>query len=92
MNINFHITAERVKELTWDDLETIELMEQGEFPVRGTRTLLMRFMADEQNNYLPETEAARILKSLKYDDIVNTVQAFGTAFRDYTLPKAKGNK
>lgn len=83
--------AENRKRLTWDDLETIEGMQNGDVSSKGVKQLAARFMADEKNQYLPFDRALKILGALSADDIGDVLRQFTEALNSTAVNPTSGN-
>ena len=92
VKIRFYFDAEtRRKRLTWDDLETVELMQEGRVSIGRLKELAARFMVDEKNEYLPHEKAVKVLGSLVEADIQDVLTQFVAALNEAAVPKASGN-
>ena len=91
MEINFYFSEQARKRLTWDDLDTIEMMQEGEVSTRRLRSLCARYMVDGNNVYLPHAKAMKLLGVLTEEEIQQTIKAFVEAMGQAALPKANGN-
>lgn len=87
----FDIQAENRKRLTWDDLETIEGMQNGETSIKGLKQLAARFMADEKNIYLPHEQALKVLGKLGADEISDVLRKFTEALQSAAVNPQNGN-
>lgn len=79
------------KRLTWDDLNTVEMMREGEVSARGLMALAARFMADEKNNYLPHEKAMKILGGLNNEDIQSVLKQFTEGMEQAAVPNMNGS-
>ena len=79
------------KRMTWDDLNTIEMMREGNVSTRGLMALAARFMADEHNNYLPHDKAMKVLGGLNEDDIKSVLAQFTEAMQGAAVPNTNGS-
>src|SRR5215216_1614869 len=79
------------KRMSWDDLETIEMMREGESSPRRLKTLAAHFMADDAGNYLPEDKALKILGSLTGDEISDTLKKFTDALQESAVSPQSGS-
>jgi hypothetical protein len=90
--IRFRFDAEeRKKRLTWDDLETIEMLQEGELSPRRVKALAARFMTDDKGQYLPYDKALKTLGSLMEEEIQDVLVKFIEAIREAALPKASAS-
>lgn len=86
--IRFRFDAEeRKKRLTWDDLDTMEMMQEGEVSSRRIKALAARFMTDDKGQYLPYDKALKVLGSLMEEEIADVLTKFGAAIQEAALPK-----
>lgn len=72
--------------MTWDDLNTIELLREGAASSLRLMQLAARFMVDEKNNYLPHDKAQKVLGALNEDDIRDVIAKFTEALNNAALP------
>jgi len=79
------------KRMTWDDLNTVEMMQEGNVSTRRLMAFAARYMADVNNNYLPHEKALRILGSLNETDIADVLKQFTEAMQGAAVPNASGN-
>lgn len=90
--IRFHFDNEqRRKRLTWDDMETIELMQEGQTSARRLKALAARFMVDEQGQFLPNDKALKILGSLTEEEVGDVLTQFVEALNGAAIPKSNGS-
>jgi hypothetical protein len=90
--IRFHFDNEqRKKRLTWDDLETIELMQEGETSPRRLKALAAKFMVDEKGEFLSDDKAIKILGALKEEEIVEVMSQFAEALNGAAIKKENGS-
>lgn len=90
INIHFHFTNELLRELNWDEMAALEEIDSGEFHPAPLKRIVARFMVDEELTPLTYPAANRILGKLKSGEIGDVLIQFAKAFREFTLPKAKG--
>lgn len=91
--IRFRFDAEeRRKRLTWDDLDTIEMMQEGEVSPRRIKTLAARFMVDDKGQYIPHEKALKVLGSLMEEEIADVLAKFSEAIQGAALPKANASE
>lgn len=79
------------KRMTWDDLNTLEMMREGDVSTRGLMALAARFMADANNKYLLHEKAMKILGGLNEDDIKAVLQQFTEAMQGAAVNPTNGN-
>lgn len=74
------------KRMTWDDLNTIEMLREGAASSLRLMNLAARFMVDEKNNYLSYDKAQKILGALNEDDIKDVIGKFVEALTNAAIP------
>lgn len=79
------------KRMTWDDINTIALMQEGDVNPHRLMAFAARYMADLNNNYLPHEKALRILGSLNEADIADVLKQFIEALQGAAVPNVSGN-
>lgn len=79
------------KRMTWDDLNTLEAMRDGDVSARGLMSMAARFMADDNNNYLDHAKAMKVLGGLNEDDIKSVLEQFTQAIQGAAIPNTSGN-
>lgn len=80
VKIRFFFDREKSnKRMTWDDLETIEMLQEGNTSARRLKSLAARFMVDDKNNYLDQKKAEQTLGSLSSDEIADVLKQFTDA-------------
>jgi hypothetical protein len=90
--IHFVIDQSSLKErLTWDDLETIELMQSGARPWGRLKLFAAHFMVDDAGAYLAEDKALKVLGKLTLADMEGTLTKFWEAFNGMTINPQSGN-
>jgi hypothetical protein len=90
--IRFRFDAEeRKKRLTWDDLETIEMLQEDGLSLRRVKALAARFMTDDKGQYLPYDKALKTLGSLMEEEIADVLAKFIAAIQEAALPKASAS-
>lgn len=86
------------KRLKWKDIKKMQkfrrLKTQGndiddEF-LEQLQTLSCRFMADENNQYLPSEQAYAIFDELSRDEALDAISKFGEALTESTVPPPNG--
>lgn len=82
---------ERKKRLTWDDLETIEMLQEGELSPRRVKALAARFMVDDKGQYIPYDKALKTLGSLMEEEITDVLARFIEAIQEAALPKVSAS-
>jgi hypothetical protein len=90
MEIRLHVTAEKLRALTWDDIETLE--SPGEASAAAVRSMVAQFMVDEQQQPLPPGQAKQLLGRLHPygDDGAAVIRELYQKVREVTLPPASG--
>jgi hypothetical protein len=78
------------KRMTWDDLNTVEMMQEGNVSATRLMSFAARFMANEKNQYLPYEKAVKILGSLNEADIADVIRQFTEALQGTAVPNASG--
>ena len=90
VKIRFYFDKEQ-KRMTWGDLNTIEMMQDGKVSSVRVMALAARFMADENNQYLQHEKAIKILEGLNEVDIAAVLKQFTDALQGAAVPNASGN-
>lgn len=72
--------------MTWDDLNTIELLREGAASSLRLMQLAARFMVDEKNQYLSHDKAQKVLGGLNENDIKDVIAKFVEALNDTAVP------
>lgn len=91
MEINFHFDNKETKDrLTWEDLETIEMMQEGEVSARRLRPFMARFMVDANKKYLPHKQAMMTLGKLTQGQIEGVIRIFTDAIAGTAIPNGNG--
>jgi hypothetical protein len=90
VEINFYFSNEARKRLTWDDLDTIEMMQEGQVSTRRIRALAARFMTNEGNEYLPFEQAYKSLGKLTEEEITDVLKKFTEAMKGAAVPNPNG--
>jgi hypothetical protein len=91
INFLFRSTQENNKRLTWDDLDTLEKMREGETTSIGMKNLVARFMADGKNVYMPHEKAIKILGKLSSDEITDVISQFTSALQNAAVSPMSGS-
>jgi hypothetical protein len=88
--IRLHVTAEKMRALTWDDIETLE--NPGEALAGAVRSVMAQFMVDEQQQPLPLNQAKKMLGRLHPfgEDGAAVIRDLYQKIREFTLPPASG--
>jgi hypothetical protein len=90
--IRFRFDAEeRKKRLSWDDLDTMEMIQEGEASSRRIKALAARFMTDDKGQYLPYDKALKTLGALMEEEIADVLVKFSEAIQEAALPKANAS-
>lgn len=90
VKIRFYFDREQ-KRFTWGDLNTIEMIREGEISARRMMALAARFMADDKNQYLPHEKAMKILEGLNEADIADVLKQFWDAISNQAVNPTNGN-
>lgn len=77
-------------DLTWGDLSTIELLQEGVIKILRLQKLSARFMTDEQGEYLPYQRAFGILEELPKAEMEDVLRKFGEAVKLAAVPLESG--
>jgi hypothetical protein len=86
------------KRLKWKDIKKVQkfrhLKNQGadiddEF-IEQMQILACRFMADENNQYLPLEQAYEIFDELSQDEALDAINKFAEVFTESTIPNGSG--
>lgn len=80
----------RKKRMTWDDLETLELMQEGQSSPRRLKLLAAHFMVDEKNQPISEEQALKTLGKLTEEEIKDVLAQFTQAIQEAAVPNASG--
>lgn len=84
--------------LKWKDIKKVQkfrrLRTQGndvddEF-LDQLQVLACRFMADENNQYLPQEQAFALFDELSRDEALDAINKFSEVFQESTIPNDKG--
>ena len=89
--INFHITEESMNQMTWEEFEAFERVQEGDVKLFRLRPVLARFMTNGNGTYLEHKKAEKILGSLPMNKIQETIELFMDVVRERAVPKANGN-
>jgi len=101
IHIKFLFDAKTIgKRLKWKDVKKVQkfrrLKEQGEGItdefLEQIQILSCRFMADENNQYIPQDEAYEIFDELSRDEATDAINKFSEALVESTIPNAKGGQ
>lgn len=77
--------------LTWGDISTIEMLQEGVVKVFRLQKLSARFMTDEQGQYIPFARAFDILDNLPKEEMEEVITKFGDAIKEAAIPNASGS-
>jgi hypothetical protein len=98
-HIRFLFDAKTVrKRLKWKDIKNIQkfrrLKTQGndiqdEF-IEQLQIMACRFMADENNQYLPSDQAYAIFDELSQEESLDAINKFTEVFQESTIPNGSG--
>jgi hypothetical protein len=89
VKIKFYFDPDQ-KRMTWDDMNTLEGISNGDVSSTRIMALAARFMADDNNNYLPHEKALKVLGGLNQDDIEDVLKKFTDALTGAAIPNASG--
>lgn len=91
IHFHFRSTTENNKRLTWDDLDTLERLHEGEASSIGMKNLVARFMANENNVYMPHEKAIKILGKLSQEDITDVINKFVESLNNAAISPPNGS-
>jgi hypothetical protein len=94
VKIRFFFNNEhRRKNMTWDDKETIEMIQEGERSQmnRRLKLLMAHFMVDENNQAIPEDVALKILGRLNEEDQEEVARQFTETMQNSAVPPTNGS-
>lgn len=77
-----------LEEMTWEELETIQEMGQGQVQIAALRKMLARYVVDEQGQPVEMETAMRELGKLKRMEMLATMKSFAEAIQ---VPKENGS-
>ena len=83
--------TENRKRMSWGDLNTIEMIQDGQVSSVRLTALAARFMVDEKGAYIPHDRAIRTLENLNQDDIESVLKQFTEAMQAAAVPPTSGN-
>ena len=83
------------KRLKWKDIKMLrraglEARQGGDFDIEKLQVLACRFMADENNQYLPFDEAFAIFDELSQEESLDAINKFTAVFQESTIPNGSG--
>lgn len=90
IKIHFHITKESAEALTWEDLDILEMARNGEVTNRQIRSLLARFMVDDDLKILPHDKATKLLGKVSVSQIKDVMQQFTEVLAGAAVPNGNG--
>ena len=92
--LNIEISERRLCELSWAELEALEMYVYGMSKRAGlARIVVMKFLTDGNGNYLEPDEARRVMDKVKPWPLLNDIQKMvADAYQEVTLPKASETK
>jgi len=92
MEINFHLTEEGVNNLSWEEYEVFERVQDGEsLKLYRLRPVLARFMVDEKRQPIKHEDAMKQLAKISMSRIKDVVSAFMEGMQNSTVPKVNGD-
>lgn len=91
LKLRFHIAKDIVNRMEEEEYEAIEMAQDGDVKMYRLRPLLARFVVNEDGSPMDHKLAMKVLGKITLGDWGEVINAFVTAMRDSTVPKANGN-
>lgn len=97
VHIKFLFNKETVKKLLkWKDIKMIRRVSLNkgvdDEVLEKLQTLACRFMADENNQYIPFEQAFEIFDELSAEESTDAINKFVEVFQENTIPNAIGSR
>lgn len=96
VKIHFIIDKSNVKKrVKWKDIKMMRKVKPGQLDdesLERVQVIACRFMADDQNNYLPLEQAYRIFDELSQEEAEEVINKFTAAFKEATIPNENGSQ
>lgn len=87
----FKITDDRLDELSWDALIALQKFARGENEdIEGAKEFCTPFVIGEDNDFLEEEDARRVLGRVKRKVLPELLRQFAATLAEYAIPKANG--
>ena len=89
IKIRFLFSRESIgKRLKWKDIKMLRRLQPGGEFDEAIQTLACRFMADDNNEYLPLEQAYAIFDELSQEESLDAINKFVAVFQESTIPNA----
>lgn len=93
-HIRFLFSKETIKKrLKWKDIKMLRkarLQAKEDYDIENLQIVACRFMADENNQYLPFDKAFAIFDELSQEESQDAIEKFTAAFQESTIPPTSG--
>lgn len=91
MQIHFRLSENAVNEMTWEEYEAFEMIQEGNVKLSRLRPILARFIVDDEGNPIPRAEAMKQLGAISIAQIKDVVAEFTSSLTATAVPKENGN-